>query len=145
MKSCRIEILYYRKPLLWRHYFSIILFHFTNEIYDHNFLVTLYLNLATCPNFLFTFYSSPGKIPVWVSGSLIMNGPGGVDIYGEHSCKHLFDGPGLLQKFQVNNGGATYSSKFIESNTFTRNIAAQRLVLSEFGTVADPCQTIFAR
>jgi carotenoid cleavage dioxygenase-like enzyme len=78
---------------------------------------------------------------------LIRNGPGGVDIYGENSCKHLFDGPGLLQSFKINNGAVTYTSKFIESHAFTRNIAAQRLVVSEFGTVAalDPCQTIFSR
>lgn len=97
--------------------------------------------------FLLSLFPSLGKIPIWVCGSLIQNGPGGVDIYGEHSCKHLYDGPGLLQKFFVNNGTATYTSKFIESHAFTQNIAAQKLVLSEFGTVAspDPCQTIFAR
>jgi carotenoid cleavage dioxygenase-like enzyme len=70
-----------------------------------------------------------------------------VNTYGDGSCKHLFDGPGLLQKFHVHNGAATFSCKFVESRSFKRNIVARRLVLSEFGTVAtpDPCQTIFAR
>ncbi|ODN00530.1 Carotenoid isomerooxygenase [Orchesella cincta] len=88
-----------------------------------------------------------GKIPPWLSGSLIRNGPGGVDAYGPGTCRHLFDGPGLLHKYHIENGKVSYSSRFIRGKSFRRNMAAKRLVLSEFGTFAtpDPCQTIFSR
>ncbi|ODM93155.1 Carotenoid isomerooxygenase [Orchesella cincta] len=88
-----------------------------------------------------------GEIPKWLSGSLIRNGPGGVEAYGAGSCKHLFDGPGLLHKYDLKNGNVTYSSRFVRGNSFRKNTAAKRLVLSEFGTsgVPDPCQTIFSR
>lgn len=88
-----------------------------------------------------------GKIPSWLSGCLIRNGPGGVDVYGKGTCRHLFDGPGLLHKYHIENGKVTYSSRFVKGKSFKRNMAARRLVLSEFGTFAtpDPCQTIFSR
>ncbi|ODM91398.1 Carotenoid isomerooxygenase [Orchesella cincta] len=92
-------------------------------------------------------YVSFGEVPKWLSGSLIRNGPGGVDAYGARISKHVFDAPGLLHKYHINNGNVTYSSKFVNGNSFRQNRAAGRLVLSEFGTARtpDPCQTIFSK
>lgn len=41
----------------------------------------------------------------------------------------------------------TYRSKFLKSETYKRNMKANRIVVSEFGTMAypDPCKNIFAR
>ncbi len=41
----------------------------------------------------------------------------------------------------------TYASKFLRSDSYTKNMAANRLVVSEFGTTAvpDPCMTLFER
>ena len=98
-----------------------------------------------------------GEIPSWLQGSLVINGPGGVNVYGEDisntddtegTCsKHLFDGPGLLQKFELKNGRAFYTNRFVNTKSHKRNLAAKRLVLGEFGTVAtpDPCHTIYKR
>ncbi|CAG7717119.1 unnamed protein product [Allacma fusca] len=97
-----------------------------------------------------------GEIPNWLSGSLVRNGPGGIHVYGDDDnsdssfpsdCEHLFDSPGLLQKFRFQGGEAFYSNRFVQTNSHKNNLAAKRLVLSEFGTLAapDPCQTIFHR
>ncbi|CAG7728634.1 unnamed protein product, partial [Allacma fusca] len=41
----------------------------------------------------------------------------------------------------------TYTSRALESDTYKKNMAADRIVVSEFGTAAfpDPCKTIFQR
>ncbi|ODM87664.1 Carotenoid isomerooxygenase [Orchesella cincta] len=87
------------------------------------------------------------KIPSWLNGSLIRNGPGGVDKYGKGKLAHFLDAPGLLQNYQLKNGELTYTCRFIQGKSYKQNLAAQRLILSEFGTVGipDPCQTIFSR
>lgn len=47
----------------------------------------------------------------------------------------------------VVSGEVTYRSKFLKSDTYKRNIKADRIVVSEFGTMIypDPCKNIFSR
>jgi len=47
----------------------------------------------------------------------------------------------------VVSGEVTYRSKFLKSETYKRNLKANRIVVSEFGTMIypDPCQNIFSR
>lgn len=87
-----------------------------------------------------------GKIPSWVKGTLLRNGPGMFDI-GPDEYNHWFDGMALIQRFHVENGEVVFSTKYLQSETYRRNMAAQRIVVSEFGTVAvpDPCKSIFSR
>ncbi|XP_050439619.1 carotenoid isomerooxygenase-like isoform X3 [Adelges cooleyi] len=110
-----------------------------------------------------------GKIPKWLTGSLLRNGPGCMSV-GEFEFKHLFDNSALLHRyahhcimmtlvsmvyrisvfsnrFAFDNGTVTYQCRFLKSNTYKQNHAAQRIVVTEFGTRAcpDPCQTIFHR
>ena len=44
-------------------------------------------------------------------------------------------------------GRVTYQSRYLRGETYRRNMAANRIVVSEFGTGAypDPCKTIFQR
>lgn len=44
-------------------------------------------------------------------------------------------------------GEVFYRSKFLRSNSYKRNIKANRIVVSEFGTMSypDPCSNIFSR
>ena len=44
-------------------------------------------------------------------------------------------------------GRVTYQSRYLRSETYRRNMAANRIVVSELGTAAypDPCKTIFQR
>lgn len=87
-----------------------------------------------------------GNIPKWLNGSLLRNGPGSLKV-GEMSFNHLFDSAALLHRFAIKDGNVTYQSKFLRSDVYKKNLAANRIVVSEFGTcsVPDPCQTIFQR
>lgn len=60
---------------------------------------------------------------------------------------HLFDSAALLHRFNIEDGQVTYQCKFLKSESYKRNLAANRIVTTEFGTVAvsDPCQSIFQR
>ncbi|XP_015369848.1 PREDICTED: carotenoid isomerooxygenase isoform X1 [Diuraphis noxia] len=87
-----------------------------------------------------------GKIPEWLSGSLLRNGPGSTRV-GNYEFKHVFDSSALLHRYAFKNGTVSYQCRFLESNTYKQNKAAQRIVITEFGTRAcpDPCKTIFHR
>ncbi|XP_066996131.2 carotenoid isomerooxygenase [Anabrus simplex] len=87
-----------------------------------------------------------GCVPQWLRGSLLRNGPGSLKV-GDMTFEHLFDSSALLHRFCISNGNVTYQNRFLQSQTFKRNTAAQRIVVTEFGTKAapDPCQSIFQR
>jgi carotenoid isomerooxygenase len=87
-----------------------------------------------------------GEIPSWINGSLLRNGPGKLQV-GEDRCKHLFDAAALLHRFNIADGKVTYQCKFLQSDSYKKNLAANRIVVSEFATAAvpDPCQSIFKR
>ncbi|KAM3857269.1 beta,beta-carotene 15,15'-dioxygenase [Diretmus argenteus] len=87
-----------------------------------------------------------GTIPPWLQGTLVRNGPGLFSV-GKSEYKHWFDGLSLIHSFTFSNGDVFYRSKFLKSDTYKRNTAANRIVVSEFGTMIypDPCQNIFSR
>lgn len=60
---------------------------------------------------------------------------------------HWFDGMALMHRFHIKDGDVTYSSRFLRSDSYISNSEKNRIVVSEFGTVAtpDPCKNIFAR
>ncbi|KAI9531637.1 hypothetical protein NQZ68_039343 [Dissostichus eleginoides] len=87
-----------------------------------------------------------GELPPWLRGSLLRNGPGLFSV-GESQYNHWFDGLSLIHSFTFSGGEVTYRSKFLKSDTYKRNIKADRIVVSEFGTMIypDPCKNIFSR
>ncbi|XP_039751463.1 carotenoid isomerooxygenase [Pararge aegeria] len=87
-----------------------------------------------------------GTIPSWIKGTLLRNGPGCKKI-GDCQYKHVFDGLAIIHRFAVKDGRATYQCKFLHSDVYKKNTAANRIVVTEFGTMAvpDPCRTIFDR
>lgn len=87
-----------------------------------------------------------GDIPRWISGSLLRNGPGSIKV-GDMTYNHLFDAAALLHRFNIADGKVTYQCRFLKSDTYKKNLAANRIVVTEFGTssVPDPCQSIFER
>ncbi|XP_033366327.1 carotenoid isomerooxygenase isoform X1 [Bombus vosnesenskii] len=87
-----------------------------------------------------------GKIPSWLKGTLLRNGPGSLQV-GEYSFNHLFDSSALLHRFAIANGKVTYQCRFVQTDVYKKNNAAQRIVVTEFGTkaVPDPCRSIFQR
>ncbi|XP_060586231.1 carotenoid-cleaving dioxygenase, mitochondrial-like [Ruditapes philippinarum] len=87
-----------------------------------------------------------GEIPEWVNGSLYRNGPGMYEV-GEYKYNHWFDPLAMITRFHIENKKVTYQNRFLKSESYTENLAAQRIVISGFGTlpVPDPCKNIFQR
>ncbi|XP_075694887.1 carotenoid-cleaving dioxygenase, mitochondrial-like [Rhinoderma darwinii] len=87
-----------------------------------------------------------GTVPGWITGSLLRNGPGRFE-FGNDNFNHWFDGMALMHKFTIENGNVTYMSKFLQSDSYKSNESENRIVVSEFGTVAmpDPCKSMFQR
>ncbi|KAM9079757.1 carotenoid-cleaving dioxygenase, mitochondrial isoform 3-T3 [Megaptera novaeangliae] len=87
-----------------------------------------------------------GHFPKWLNGCLLRIGPGKFE-YGKDKYNHWFDGMALLHQFKVEKGTVTYRSKFLQSDTYKANSVHDRIVISEFGTLAlpDPCKNVFER
>ncbi|TRY93272.1 hypothetical protein DNTS_021648 [Danionella cerebrum] len=87
-----------------------------------------------------------GSIPPWLQGTLLRNGPG-LFAVGNTSYNHWFDGMALIHSFTFKEGEVFYRSKFLKSETYKKNMAANRIVVSEFGTMVhpDPCKNIFSK
>ncbi|CAJ1087462.1 beta-carotene oxygenase 1%2C like [Xyrichtys novacula] len=87
-----------------------------------------------------------GSIPPWLKGTLLRNGPGLFSV-GDSEYNHWFDGMALIHSFTFVNGEVTYRSKFLRSETYKKNMKAEKIVVSEFGTMSypDPCKNIFSR
>ncbi|XP_054549074.1 carotenoid-cleaving dioxygenase, mitochondrial isoform X3 [Talpa occidentalis] len=87
-----------------------------------------------------------GHFPKWLSGCLLRIGPGKFE-FGKDRYNHWFDGMALLHQFRVEDGTVTYRSKFLQSDTYKANSVHDRIVISEFGTLAlpDPCKNVFER
>ncbi|KAH7977796.1 hypothetical protein HPB49_003592 [Dermacentor silvarum] len=87
-----------------------------------------------------------GDLPAWLQGRLLRNGPG-LSSFGPDHYNHAFDCPALLREFSIENGRVLYQNRFLRSKAYVRNRRANRIVVSEFGTVAhpDPCATVFER
>ncbi|KAL3862653.1 hypothetical protein ACJMK2_008607 [Sinanodonta woodiana] len=85
-----------------------------------------------------------GTIPTWINGSLYRNGPGIYEV-GETKYNFFFDPLAIFQRFHIHNGKAFYQSRILKSDTYKANMAAKKIVVSEFGTFAvpDPCQSTF--
>ncbi|XP_069038565.1 carotenoid-cleaving dioxygenase, mitochondrial isoform X2 [Lepisosteus oculatus] len=87
-----------------------------------------------------------GQIPAWVRGSFLRNGPGKFE-FGNHEYNHWFDGMALMHQFKIEGGTVTYRSRFLRSDSYCANSEHNRIVVSEFGTLAmpDPCKSLFQR
>lgn len=44
-----------------------------------------------------------GKVPAWLEGTLIRNGPG-IQKIGQDEYKHVFDGLAILHRYHIENG-----------------------------------------
>jgi len=86
--------------------------------------------------------SVKGEVPSWVDGSLYRNGPALFEI-GEDQFQHWFDGQAMLHRFHLQGGCVTYTNKFLQSHNYKAHMAAGRIAVDEFGTVAP--SSIFSR
>jgi len=87
-----------------------------------------------------------GEVPDWLDVTVLRNGPGRFR-FGTEELHHWFDGMAYVQRFEFHNGGMKYSGRFLQSEGYKRCEAAQRVIVSQFGTNSfmDPCKNIFDR
>ena len=77
-----------------------------------------------------------GRIPRWLCGNLLQNGPGKFYFGDKDVFNHLFDGSALLQKYEIKDGKVSYQCRFLRTESFMKNINAGKIMTSEFGTNA---------
>ncbi len=83
-----------------------------------------------------------GRMPAWLEGTLVRNGPGQMQV-GERRFRHWFDGFAMLHAFSFANGSVSYTGKFLETRARAEAEAEGRITFTEFAT--DPCRSLFAR
>lgn len=66
-----------------------------------------------------------GEIPKWLAGTMYRNGPGRFH-YGDKTYAHLFDGHACVHKVKIDQGKVIYSSKFLETKSYTKSLAENR-------------------
>jgi beta,beta-carotene 9',10'-dioxygenase len=85
-----------------------------------------------------------GKLPHWLSGDLIRNGPAKFEV-GNYQLNHWFDGYAMLHKFSIQNSRVSYQSRFLHSRDYLKSTAANYIKNRSWGTIADPCASIFSK
>lgn len=83
-----------------------------------------------------------GRLPEWLQGTLIRNGPGAFEV-GPDRYRHWFDGLAMLHRFAFGRGRVSYANKFLDTRTYRAAQETGRIAYSEFAT--DPCRSIFSR
>lgn len=81
-----------------------------------------------------------GKVPNWLSGTLIRNGPIKVTVNGQ-SNEHWFDGLAMLHAFSFRGGKVSYSNKFLRSDAY--HTVFDKSSLKYEGFASDPCRSLF--
>ena len=82
-----------------------------------------------------------GKIPEWLKGRLLRNGPGLVQ--ADISMRHWFDGLAMLHKFEIKDQKVSYSSRFLDCEAYRAVKETGKISYSDFAT--DPCRSLFGK
>ncbi len=83
-----------------------------------------------------------GRLPPWLSGSLVRNGPGKFEV-GSERYRHWFDGLSMLHRFSFKNGAVSYANKYLQSRDYLEAMEKGRIAVPEFAT--DPVRSSFQR
>lgn len=81
-----------------------------------------------------------GKIPEWLNGTLIRNGPSKFEA-GNQQVYHWFDGLAMLHGFSFNQGLVTYSNRFLRTDAY-RQVFDNNSIHYQ-GFASDPCRSLF--
>lgn len=74
-----------------------------------------------------------GEIPAELRGVLYRNGPGRLVNHGV-PYDHLFDGDGMIMRFEFDNSGVFYTNRYVRTREFVREEAAGKVLYRSFGT-----------
>ncbi|MBS4168967.1 carotenoid oxygenase family protein [Parachlamydia sp. AcF125] len=83
-----------------------------------------------------------GKVPTWLTGTLVRNGPINVTVNGQSNV-HWFDGLAMLHAFSFQEGKVRYTNKFLRSDAY-RTVFEQGS-LDYSGFASDPCRSLFKK
>nr|WP_059006065.1 carotenoid oxygenase family protein [Streptomyces specialis] len=80
-----------------------------------------------------------GRIPAWLTGTLLRNGPG---YFGERprGARHLLDGLAMLHKFAFTEGRVSYANRFLRTKAYQALREDGRIGYREFAS--DPCRRL---
>lgn len=74
-----------------------------------------------------------GELPPWLRGSLLLNGPALWEL-PRGRLEHWFDGYAMFHRIALGDGAPRYRSRFAQSDSYRRSVAAGAPVSGEFGT-----------
>ena len=80
-----------------------------------------------------------GELPTWLSGELLRNGPGWVNV--DKPMRHWFDGMAMLHRFAIDQGRVSYRSRYIDCKAYRAAKEDNKISYSDFAT--DPCRNLF--
>lgn len=83
-----------------------------------------------------------GKVPDWLSGTLVRNGPIKVTVNGKSNA-HWFDGLAMLHAFTFHEGEVRYSNRFLRSDAY--HTVFDEGSLNYRGFASDPCRSLFKK
>lgn len=83
-----------------------------------------------------------GKLPSWLTGTLVRNGPGTFHV-GDQIYRHWFDGLAMLHKFSFQSNRVSYANKYLQTKSYLSAKETGQITYSEFAT--DPCRDMFGR
>jgi carotenoid cleavage dioxygenase len=74
-----------------------------------------------------------GLIPSDLNGALLRNGPAKMS-RGPQQYAHWFDGDGMVQRFVFNNGQVSHNAKFVQTEKYIKEQAANKFLYGGAGT-----------
>jgi carotenoid cleavage dioxygenase-like enzyme len=88
-------------------------------------------------NELFLNHEGNSKIPDWLSGTFVRNGPAWFDL-GNYHVRHWFDGLAMLIKFEFKAGKVIYNNRMLKTEAYYWARAKGELGFREFATETHP-------
>lgn len=74
-----------------------------------------------------------GKVPEWLRGVLLRNGPGKFDL-AHDNYRHWFDGLAMLQRFEFNQGNIAYRNRMLQSHSYEHAMKTGKIGYLEFAS-----------
>lgn len=84
-----------------------------------------------------------GKLPDWLQGTLVRNGPGQFEASAANPYHHWFDGLAMLHSFTFAQGKVSYANRYLRTNAYQQDHADGKIHFRRFAT--DPCRSFFKR
>jgi carotenoid cleavage dioxygenase-like enzyme len=85
-----------------------------------------------------------GKIPNWLNGTLLRNGPAKFE-QQDKKFVHWFDGYAMLHKFTFQEGKVAYRNRFLRTDSFLEDHKTGEITVSGSGTLPTPNNSVLTK